>query len=71
LVFSEQALVEHGIVSVGGVGGKRGFRVYPPWSETINRQAQQSQPWQCNHCVEIGDGSAVKAERALRLFSSA
>lgn len=45
--FPASALVEHGIVSVDGVGGKRGFRVYPPWSATANRQAKLTQQWQC------------------------
>ncbi|KUM34875.1 MepB family protein [Arthrobacter sp. EpRS71] len=44
--FPKSALVKHGIVSVGGVGGKRGFRVYPPWSAVSNRQAKQTQQWQ-------------------------
>ena len=44
--FSKTALVEHGIASVDGVGGKRGFRVYPPWSQTSNPQAMRTQAWQ-------------------------
>ena len=44
--FPKAALVEHGIVSVDGVGGKRGFRVYPPWSQTANPQARRTQAWQ-------------------------
>ena len=44
--FPKTALVEHGIVSVDGVGGKRGFRVYPPWSQTSNPQARGTQAWQ-------------------------
>jgi hypothetical protein len=44
--FSKTALVEHGIVSVDGGGGKRGFRVYPPWSQTSNPQARRTQAWQ-------------------------
>lgn len=45
--FPKSALVERGIVSVDGVGGKRGFRVYPPWSATTSRQAKLTQQWQC------------------------
>jgi hypothetical protein len=44
--LSKTALVEHGIVAVDGVGGKRGFRVYPPWSQTSNPQARRTQAWQ-------------------------
>ncbi|MFJ5958296.1 MepB family protein [Paenarthrobacter sp. NPDC092416] len=53
-VFPKSALVTHGIVSVDGRGGKRGFRVYPPWSATANRQAKQSQQWQCEYFVDVG-----------------
>ena len=48
-VFPLSALIAHGIVSVDGHGGKRGFRVYPPWADTRNRQAQDTQRWQCEH----------------------
>lgn len=44
--FPKAALLKHGIVSVQGKGGKRGFRVYPPWSATSNRQARATQEWQ-------------------------
>lgn len=47
--FPKSALVGHGIVSVKGSGGKRGFRVYPPWSEVSNRQAVRTQQWQCSY----------------------
>ncbi|WP_010205323.1 MepB family protein [Salinibacterium sp. PAMC 21357] len=48
-VFPLRVLVARGIVSVDGHGGKRGFRVYPPWADTRNRQAQNTQRWQCEH----------------------
>jgi hypothetical protein len=52
-VFPTSALVEHGIVSVAGRGGKRGFRVYPPWSPTANTQARRSQKWQCDYFLDL------------------
>ncbi|MBT2585303.1 MepB family protein [Arthrobacter sp. ISL-95] len=54
--FPKSALVRHGIVSVNGAGGKRGFRVYPPWSQVANRQAVRTQQWQCGYFTE---GSAT------------
>ncbi|WP_239086181.1 MepB family protein [Streptomyces parvus] len=39
-VFPRDALCERGIVSRNGVGGKRGFRVYPPGAVTTGRQAR-------------------------------
>ncbi|SDY57100.1 MepB family protein [Herbiconiux ginsengi] len=67
--FPKAALVGQGIVSVGGVGGKRGFRVYPPWSATANPQARQSQRWQGDYFLDIGDGSAFDARQARRLLA--
>ena len=45
-VFSKSVLVEHGVVYVKEKGGKRGFRIYPPWDKTTNKQAEKSQRWQ-------------------------
>ncbi|WP_431218387.1 MepB family protein [Leifsonia xyli] len=46
-------LDERGIVSVAGAGGKRGFRVYPPWSVTASTQAAATQRWQTPHFLNI------------------
>ncbi|WP_055566539.1 MepB family protein [Streptomyces atriruber] len=45
-VFPLDALRAHGVVSTNGSGGKRAFRVYPPWVTTTNRQADKAQSWQ-------------------------
>jgi hypothetical protein len=47
--FPTSALVDLGVVSVEGRGGKRGFRVYPPWSTAPNRRAELAQSRQCAH----------------------
>ncbi|MGW0323757.1 MepB family protein [Nocardia sp. NPDC003183] len=60
-VFPRNALVEHGIVSVAGRGGKRGFRLYPPWSATRNRQAQQSQQWQSAYFLDLDNADRRRA----------
>lgn len=40
------ALATHRIVSIAGLGGKRGFRLYPSWLTALNPQATRSQAWQ-------------------------
>ncbi|WP_431950700.1 MepB family protein [Nocardia lijiangensis] len=67
-VFPKAALIEHGIVSVAGRGGKRGFRVYPPWSATQNRQAMRSQKWQCDYFLELDDTRQVDLQKARGLY---
>lgn len=69
-VFPKSALVEHGVTSVDGVGGKRGFRVYPPWSATANPQAKRTQKWQCAYFFEISDGSALEPALAQQLLNT-
>lgn len=65
--FPRSALRTHGIVSAAGVGGKRGFRVYPPWSETANAQAKRSQAWQIDYFLELDSRASVDVERAPQL----
>lgn len=55
-VFPSSALAKHGISSVAGAGGKRGFRVYPPWSSTAAGQATRTQRWQCEFFVDLAEG---------------
>lgn len=51
-VFTKQVLIEHNILSTSKKEGKRGFRVYPPWDVTANKQAQKTQKWQAEFFVE-------------------
>ncbi|MEV7945914.1 MULTISPECIES: MepB family protein [Streptomyces] len=68
-VFPRGVLCERGIVSRNGVGGKRGFRVYPPGAVTASRQARGTQAWQVNHFLGIGEGGPVDLVRARALYS--
>lgn len=61
-VFTPTALAEHGIVSVEGTGGKRGFRLYPPWSVTESEQARKSQQWQSAYFLDLEDLDLMRAE---------
>uniref|UniRef100_A0AAU2K2H4 MepB family protein n=1 Tax=Streptomyces sp. NBC_00049 TaxID=2903617 RepID=A0AAU2K2H4_9ACTN len=65
-VFPLDTLRRHGVVSVGGSGGKRAFRVYPPWVATTNRQAGKAQAWQVEHFLSL-DGP-VDTARARALY---
>jgi len=48
-MFPKSILIEKGIISSQLKPGKRGFRVYPPWDITRNKQATQTQQWQLNY----------------------
>ncbi|MFK0044164.1 MepB family protein [Streptomyces sp. NPDC090741] len=67
-VFPVDALRRHGVVSVDGSGGKRGFRVYPPWVATANRQADRAQAWQVEHFLHLPQDAAADLARAEELY---
>lgn len=67
-VFSLDALRRHGVVSADGSGGKRAFRVYPPWVTTTNRQAGSAQAWQLDHFLHLHGDQPVDAARARKLY---
>ncbi|MEV5877299.1 MepB family protein [Streptomyces sp. NPDC052101] len=67
-VFPREALCQRGIVSRNGSGGKRGFRVYPPWVTTTNRQASSSQAWQVDYFLYLGEAEPVDVARAQALY---
>lgn len=54
-VIPKSVLIEKGIISTSKKEGKRGFRVYPIWDKTINKQAVLTQQWQLNYFFEIND----------------
>ncbi|MFF9909952.1 MepB family protein [Streptomyces sp. NPDC013457] len=67
-VFPKDVLRGRGVVSVDGSGGKRAFRVYPPWVTTTNSQAGRAQAWQLDHFLALDeDGPGVSA-RARELY---
>ncbi|WKX68847.1 MepB family protein [Streptomyces sp. XD-27] len=67
-VFPREVLCERAIVSRGGSGGKRGFRVYPPWVTTTNRQARSAQAWQVNYFFHLGQDGPADLRRAHALY---
>ncbi|WP_413084880.1 MepB family protein [Streptomyces caniferus] len=69
-VFPREVLCERDIVSRNGSGGKRAFRVYPPWVETTNRQARSTQAWQVKHFLPIPEDAPLDAARAQALYRS-
>ncbi|MEU6081366.1 MepB family protein [Streptomyces sp. NPDC047108] len=67
-VFTTDTLRRQGVVSVGGSGGKRAVRVYPPWVTTTSRQAGRTQAWQLEHFLPLLEGAPVDLDRARELY---
>ncbi|GHE12800.1 MepB family protein [Streptomyces alanosinicus] len=68
-VFPRDLLRERDIVSRNGSGGKRAFRVYPPWVTTTSRQARNTQAWQVKYFLPIGEDGTVDLEQARALYA--
>ncbi|MGK5073367.1 MepB family protein [Janthinobacterium sp. ZB1P44] len=54
-IFPRSALIERGVMSRAGQGGKRALRVYPPWCAPESTLAQRTQRWQAQWFVAAGD----------------
>jgi hypothetical protein len=47
-VFNKHALLKHSAMSRNGHGGKRGIRVYPPWTKPVAKDAIKTQRGNCS-----------------------
>lgn len=68
-VFPKAVLVEKGIVSKEGRGGKRAMRVYPPWTAPESRQAKQTKSWQEDYFLDLSNEKSIDLARVSLLLS--
>ena len=68
-IFPKDVLLEQGILSGVSSAGKRGFRVYPTWDLTCNKQAQKTQLWQTKYFLEISDHQPNDLQKAKLLLN--
>lgn len=59
-VFPKSELINKGFITSEKKEGKRGFRVYPIWDKTLNKQADRTQKWQLNYFYEIDEKTDLK-----------
>ncbi|PJF17011.1 hypothetical protein PSACC_03174 [Paramicrosporidium saccamoebae] len=64
-VFSKSVMIEQGIFSSVKTGGKRGFRVYPPWDRTTSKQATLTKKWQSAFFIALPEESAASIDKSL------
>ncbi len=69
-IFPKAILLAKKIIAYNGKGGKRGMRVYPPWDQPSNKQAEQTQAWQLNYFVSIEKNNANALERLTDLLKN-
>ncbi len=64
-VFPKSVLIAKGLVTTKKKKGKRGFRVYPIWDITENKQAQKTMQWQLIYFYEINASTDLKKVEKL------
>jgi hypothetical protein len=69
-VFSQEALVKHGVMSLSGKGGKRAIRVYPPWSNPLVKEAIRTQQWQLRYFLPLAPGINADPVQVRKLFKT-
>ncbi len=68
-IFDQKILLEKHIMSQGAKEGKRAFRIYPPWTIPLSREALKTQKWQLSYFFSIEEDGAVKnCEEVRKLF---
>ena len=66
-VFPEAILANKKIFTKNNMDGKRGIRVYPPWSITENKQAKQTQAWQLEYFLDMQ--ATINIDKAKKLYA--
>lgn len=69
-VFNQKLLVEKGIMSQNGKGGKRGIRVYPPWTKPVAKEAVRTQQWQLQYFLSLaqdGTGDSIQVRKLFKV----
>lgn len=69
-IFPVSVLIEKGIVSKNGKGGKRGIRVYPPWDKPESKQALATQRWQSDFFIYASKDDPSNPDRIKQLFNT-
>lgn len=68
-LFSKTVLIQKQILSTSTKEGKRGFRVYPIWSQPENLQAKNTQSWQSKYFVELSNSESTYKDNMDLIFS--
>jgi hypothetical protein len=68
-IFPKAILLEKSVISKKNKGGKRGFRVYPPWDVVDNKQAEKTQHWQTAYFLEVVEENKIDEKKAAILFN--
>jgi hypothetical protein len=68
-IFPKSVLCKYGIFTCNEKEGKRGFRVYPPWDKTENRQAAKTKNWQLNYFLDLSNPEKIDISKVKQLYT--
>lgn len=69
-LFPKKELVKRQILSTKLKEGKRGFRVYPNWTKTENKQAEKTQIWQAHYFLNFTTENSETRNRLLEIITN-
>lgn len=69
-IFPKSILADKGIITRHNKEGKRGIRVYPPWDNVTNKQAEKTQAWQTTYFLTIRDENSTNLDLIKKLFTN-
>jgi hypothetical protein len=64
-IFSKEVLVQQGIMSDNGKGGKRAIRVYAPWTKPTAQAALKTQQWQTRHFFAMNENATKETTNQI------
>ncbi len=67
-IFQKNVLLKKSVISKQNNGGKRGMRVYPPWNNALNNQAQKTQQWQSEYFINLSKKDEIDLGKVKMLF---
>ncbi|MCG9792915.1 MepB family protein [Flavobacterium algicola] len=67
-IFPKTVLHHNKILSDDFRDGKRGFRIYPPWSTITNNQAQKTQLWQSHFFISLPHDNRIDTDKLNKLL---
>ena len=68
-IFSKKILIEKNILSTQIKEGKRGFRLYPTWVKTENKQAEKTQSWQTEYFIDLKNNEQNNIEKLKSILN--
>lgn len=67
-LFPKLILIQNEILSFNKEG-KRGFRLYPSWCESLNKQAIRTQNWQLPFFVNLDPNATDRLKQFKKIFN--